>query len=129
MPLQYSVAVRNARLDAVARVVGPAPILELRSGSPPAACDAAPGGTLLAAGALPEIWMAPAAAGLKSKVGEWRLLGRAAGKIGHYRLVAAGICHEQGTVGADGVMRTDRAEIEPGQTVNVLVYTKTCGND
>lgn len=129
MPLQYSVAVRNARLDAVARVIGPSPILELRTGPPPATCEAAPAGSLLAAGALPEIWTVTAAAGRKSKAGEWRLVGQAAGKIGHYRLVAAGVCHEQGTAGADGVMQTDRAEIEPGQSVTVIVYTKTAGND
>ena len=53
MTLQYSVAVRNARLDAVESTIGTSAILEIRSGAQPANCAAADSGTLLASMSLP----------------------------------------------------------------------------
>lgn len=69
MALQYSVGVRNAKLDAVETTIGTAPILEIRSGAPPADCATADSGTLLASMTLPSDWMAAAASGQKAKSG------------------------------------------------------------
>lgn len=105
MALQYSVAVRNAKLDAVETAIGASPILKIRTGAPPANCAAADIGTVLATLTLPADWMAAAANGTKAKAGTWEdTSADAAGTAGHYRIYASdGItCHEQGTVTATG---------------------------
>jgi hypothetical protein len=79
MALQFSTAVRNARLDAIESTIGTAPILEIRSGSPPANCAAADTGTLLASMTLPSDWMAAASNGSKVKAGTWEDLTANAG--------------------------------------------------
>ena len=48
MTLQYSAAVRNAKLDAVETAIGASAILKIRSGAVPANCAAADAGTVLA---------------------------------------------------------------------------------
>lgn len=137
MTMQYSVAVRNARLDAVETVIGSAPILELRSGSPPANCAAAASGTLLAQDALPSDWLAAASAGSKAKtVSAWTLTGRApGGTIGHFRIYDAGsptdTCHIQGTVtitDGGGDMTVDNTSIAESQVVTVTSFSITAGN-
>ena len=57
MTLQYSVAVRNARLDVVESTTGASPVLEIRTGAPPVNCAAADSGTVLATVNLPSDWM------------------------------------------------------------------------
>lgn len=131
--MQLSVAVRNARLDAIEAAVGASPILQLRSGAAPANCAAASTGSLLASGALPADWMAPAAAGVKAKNGTWRLTGTAAGTIGHFRLFdsTGTVCHAQGTVtltGGGGDMEVDALTLVLNQVVNVTSAQITAGN-
>ncbi|HKY51710.1 MAG TPA: hypothetical protein VJP45_10680, partial [Candidatus Limnocylindria bacterium] len=69
--MQLSVAVRNARLDAIETAIGTSPILRIRTGAPPAACATADSGTVLAEMTLPSDWMAAAASGAKALVGSW----------------------------------------------------------
>lgn len=134
MPLQYSVAVQNARLDAVETTIGASAILKFRTGAPPANCAAADSGTVLATLNLPTDWMAPAASGQKSKLGTWEdAAADGVGLIGHYRIYASdGVtCGEQGDVtitGGGGLMTVDNTSVALGQAVSITSYTKTSGN-
>lgn len=134
MALQYSVAVRNARLQAVEDTIGASPILKIRTGAPPANCATADSGTVLATVALPADWMAAASAGSQAKAGTWSdASADAAGTAAHYRLYASdGVtCHEQGTVtatGGGGDMTVDNTSFAVGQAFTVTAYTKTAGN-
>ena len=134
MAFQYSAQVRNAKLDAIESTVGAAPIMELRSGAPPATTADAASGTLLAQDALPSDWMAAAAAGVKAKTGTWTLTGITSGTIGHFRIYDAGspsLCHMQGTVtasGGGGDMTVDNTSIAEAQEVTVDTFQLTAGN-
>src|SRR5688500_4220569 len=118
MALQFSVAVRNARLDVVESTIGVSPTLEIRSGAPPATCATADSGTVLATMTLPSDWMAAASAGAKALSGTWQdAAADAAGTAGHFRIKAAGTCHLQGTVtatGGGGDMTLDNAVLAAG---------------
>lgn len=137
MSVQQSVAIRNAKLDAVETVVGTTPVMKLFSGAQPANCAAANSGTELATGVLPSDWMAAASGGTKAKAGTWTLTGAAGAGTGtdaaHYRIYAVdGVtCHEQGSVtdtGGGGDLTLDNANIATDQVVTVTSYTKTAGN-
>src|SRR4051812_47178823 len=88
--LQYSVPVRNAKLDAVETTIGTLPIIEFRTGAPPADCATAASGTLLAQSALPSDWLAAASAGAKAKSGAWALTGVGSGTICYFRIYDSG---------------------------------------
>jgi hypothetical protein len=133
MAVQLSVAVRNARLDAIETVVGTTPKLQIRTGAQPANCAAAASGTLLAEITLPSDWAAAASAGSKAMSGTWQVNAVAAGTAAHYRLVdsAGTTCHEQGTVtatGGGGDLTLDNTSIASGQQVTITTWTKTDGN-
>jgi hypothetical protein len=135
MTMQYSVAVRNARLDTVESTIGTTPILELRSGPPPANCAAADSGTLLAQLTLPSDWLAAAASGAKAKSGTWSGTGAGTGVIAHFRIKRAGspdTTDIQGTVGASGSptydMVVDNVNVADGQAITVNSFTLTAGN-
>ena len=134
MALQYSVKVRNERLDQLEDSIGVSPLIELRSGAAPASCAAADSGTLLAQGTLPSDWMAAASGGSKAKNGTWTIIGLAAGTIGHFRIKEAGspdTCHVQGTVtatGGGGDMTVDNTSIADDQVVTVNTFTLTAAN-
>ena len=53
MTLQYATALRNAQLDAIETFGGVSAILKIRSGAPPADCQTADSGTVLATLNLP----------------------------------------------------------------------------
>lgn len=135
--LQYSVAVRNSKLDAVETAIGTLPIIELRVGAPPADCSQAATGTLLAQAALPSDWMNNASAGSKTKLGTWQfniLAGISSLNIGYFRIYDAqspSTCHIQGTVtatGGGGDMTVDNINVSAGQQVTVNTFTLTAGN-
>jgi hypothetical protein len=135
MALQYSVAVRNARLDAVESTTGTSAKLEIRSGSVPANCAAADAGTLLASMTLPSDWMDAAASGTKSKAaGTWQdASADATGTAGHFRVKDNGgtTCHIQGTItatGGGGDMTLDSTSITASQQVTITSFTLTGGN-
>lgn len=134
MALQYSVAVRNARLDAVESTTGTSAILRIRSGSPPANCAASRAGTVLATLNLPSDWMAAAGGGTKAKSGTWETLNaNASGTAGHFEIMdsTGTTCHVQGTVtatGGGGDMTVDNTSINAGQQVTVTGFTLTGGN-
>jgi hypothetical protein len=134
MAVQLSVAVRNARLDAIETTVGTSAILTIRSGAPPADCAAANSGTLLATLNLPSDWMAAAGSGSKAKSGTWQdTSADAAGTAGHFRIHDSGgaTCHMQGTVTATaggGDLTLDNIILAAGQVVTITGFTISDGN-
>ena len=128
MALQLSMAVRNARLDAIETAIGADAILKIRSGAKPADCAAADAGTVLATLALPADYMANAASASKAKSGTWQdLAADAAGTAGHFRIYAANgtTCHAQGTitaVGGGGDMELDNTVFAAGQAFEVKTF-------
>ena len=132
--LQFSVAVRNARLDAVESTSGTSAILKIRSGAPPANCATADSGTVLATLNLPSDWMAAASGGTKSLSGTWSdSSADATGTAAHFRLYASDgtTCHAQGTVtatGGGGDMTVDNTSFASGQAFSVTSFTLSEGN-
>jgi hypothetical protein len=132
--MQYSVAVRNARLDVVETTVGASAILKVRTGAAPATCATADSGTVLATVNLPADWMANAVNGVKSMSGTWEdTAADAAGTAGHFRIYdpAGTVCHIQGTVsmsGGGGDMVLDNTSFAAGQDFIVSSFTLTAGN-
>ena len=134
MALQYSVAVRNAQLDALETTIGTSAVLKIRTGAPPASVAAADSGTVLATLSLPSDWMAAASSGSKAKSGTWEdASADAAGTAAHWRLYASDgtTAHAQGTVtatGGGGDMLVDNVVFAAGQTFTVTGFTITAGN-
>src|ERR1043165_4607610 len=119
MTMQYSTAVRNARLDVLETTIGVSAILRIRTAAPPVNCAGADSGTVLATVTLPSDWMAAASGGAKSKSGTWQdLSADAAGTAGHFRIKQGGTCHIQGTctiTGGGGDMILDNTNFAVGQ--------------
>lgn len=133
MTLQYSVAVRNARLDTVESTTGASAKLYIYSGAVPANCAAADPAGLLATISLPADWMDVAASGSKAKLGTWSVAASAAGNAASFRVkdTTGTTCHIQGTVtatGGGGDMTLNNINIASGQTVTVDTFTLTGGN-
>lgn len=131
MAFQFSVATRNAALDAIETTIGTGPTLEIRSGSVPANAAAADSGTVLATLALPSDWLAAASNGSKSLSGTWQdLSADAAGTAGHFRIKGAGTTHIQGSItatGGGGDMTLDNTSIAAGQQVVITSFTISAG--
>ena len=134
MAFQLSVAVRNARLDAIETAIGASAVLKIRTGAPPANCAASVSGTVHATLALPADWMAGASGGTKALAGTWQdASADAAGTAAHFRLYASDgtTCHAQGTVtatGGGGDMTVDNTNFAAGQSFSVSSFTLTEGN-
>src|SRR4051812_11114067 len=98
MAVQYSVAVRNAKLDAFETVAGTSVILTIRSGAAPANCATANSGTVLATCTLPSDWMSAASGGTKTLLGTWQdTSADATGTAAHFRIhdSTGTTCHMQ----------------------------------
>ncbi len=134
MTLQYSVAVRNAKLDAIETTIGTSAVLKIRTGAAPADCATADSGTVLATCNLPSDYFAAASGGSKAKSGTWEDgSADAAGTAAHFRLYASDgtTCHAQGTVtatGDGGDMEVDNVVFAAGQAFTVTGFTITAGN-
>jgi hypothetical protein len=132
--MQYSVAVRNARLDITETTIGTTPVLKVRTGAVPANTATADSGTVLATVNLPSDWMAAASNGTKSMLGTWEdAAADAAGTAGHFRIYASDgtTCHIQGTVTATaggGDMTVDNTNFAAGQDFIVTSFSITAGN-
>jgi hypothetical protein len=132
MALQFSVAVRNAMLNAIETTIGTGAVLTVRSGAAPATCATADSGTLLASITLASDWADAAASGAKA----WSSLPvtdasiNATGTAGHWRLYASDgtTCGAQGTVtvtGGGGDLTVDSTSFISGQAFNVTAWTWT----
>lgn len=131
MAIQFSVAVRNARVNAIETTIGTSPKLQLRTGAQPATCATANSGTLLCELTLPSDWANAGSSGASTLLGTWSGTAVATGTAAHYRIQdsAGTTCHEQGTVGqGSGDLSLDNSAIVSGQTVNIATWTTTDGN-
>lgn len=135
MAIQFSVAVRNAMLDAIETTIGASAVLKIRSGSAPADCAAADSGTVLATIALAADWAAAASGGTKawSGVPVSDSSADATGTAAHFRLYASDgtTCGEQGTVtatGGGGDITVDSTSFTAGQTFQITSWTWTAPN-
>lgn len=134
MAIQFSVAVRNARLDAIETAIGASAIMLIRTGAAPASCATADSGTVLATLNLPSDWMAAAASGSKSMSGTWQdSSADASGTAGHFRIYdsSGATCHLQGTVtatGGGGDLQVDNVNFATGQSFTITSFTLTDGN-
>lgn len=132
MALQFSVAARNGRLDAIETEAGTSAVLKIRTGSAPADCATADSGTVLASMTLPSDWMAAASGGSKAKSGTWSdSSADATGTAAHFRIYKSDgtTCVIQGTCGiGSGDLQLDNTSIATGQTVTITAFTLTDGN-
>ncbi len=134
MTVQLSVAVRNARLDAIETTIGVSAILKIRTGAQPATCATADSGTVLATLNLPSDYMAAASSGSKAKNGTWEdTSADATGTAAHWRLYASDgtTCHAQGSItatGGGGDMTVDSTSFTSGQAFTVTAFSLTDGN-
>lgn len=128
MSLQFSEALRNARINAIEPLIGISPILKVRTGGRPATCAAPDAGTVLATITLPDDWMQAAATGQASKTGLWQVRATAAGTAAHFRLYAANgvTCHMQGSVSranGGGDLLLDHIDLAVDQWVTINAFT------
>jgi len=123
---QYSVAVNNARLDAIETAIGTGPLLRFYTGAMPATPATAASGTLLDSQALPSDWLAAAASAIKSKAGTWTGTFDAAGTAGYWRIYdsTGTTCHMQGLVFQQVQIATNALTAANG---NVLNFAATTG--
>jgi hypothetical protein len=131
MAVQYSVAARNAMLDAIETTTGTAARLLLYTGAVPANCAAADPAGLVATLVLPSDWMNAASGGTKTLLGSWTVAASGSGTAISYRIKDSSLttCHEQGTVGTSGTdIVLDNNVINSGQTVTITTKTITAGN-
>lgn len=131
MAFQFSVAARNASLDAIETAIGVSPTLTIRTGVAPANCAAARTGTVLATLVLPSDFLAAAAAGAKAIAGTWQdTSADAAGTAGHFSVDQGVACHIQGGItatGGGGDMTLDNVIIALAQQVTVTAFTINAG--
>jgi hypothetical protein len=134
MAIQFSEAVRNARLDAIETAIGTSAVLKIRTGSAPANVATADSGTVLATLTLPSDWMAAASGGSKAKSGTWEdTSADADGTAAHFRIYASNgtTAHMQGTVtitGGGGDLQVDNTSFATGQSFTITAFTLTEGN-
>jgi hypothetical protein len=134
MAIQFSVGVRNGRLDSIETTIGTTPILRIRSGGPPTNAAATDTGDVLATMTLPSDWMSAASSGSKERLGTWQdTSADDTGVAGHFRIYDSSgtTCHIQGTItatGGGGDMELDNTSLATGQQVTVSTFTLTDGN-
>lgn len=134
MTIQFSVSVRNARLDAAETAIGPRAIVKIREGSKPSNCAAADTGRVLATMELLADWMSDAMSGSKALLGHWRdASADRTGTAGHFRIYSedGATCGLQGTItvtSGGGDMTLSSLAIEAWQEVNVTAFTLTDGD-
>lgn len=134
MAVQLSVAVRNARLDAIETAIGADAVLKIRTGAQPADVATADSGTVLATLTLPTDWLAAASSGSKAKSGTWQdTSADATGTAAHFRIYASDgtTAHLQGSVtatGGGGDLTLDNTSIASGQSVTITSFSLTDGN-
>lgn len=134
MALQFSVAVRNARLDAIESTVGVSPILTIRTGAQPSDCSQANSGTVVATLNLPSDWLANASSGSKAKAGTWEdTSADNAGTAAHFRIhdSTGTTCHLQGSVtatGGGGQLTLDNIVLASGQDIVITSFAISDSN-
>mgnify|MGYP003529545959 CR=1 FL=1 len=134
MSVNLSVAVRNARLDAIESAIGVSAVLKVRSGAKPTNITDADSGTVLATLNLPSDWMAAASGGVKGLSGTWQdTSADNTGSAAHFRVYASDgtTQHIQGTVtitGGGGDMTVDNTSFVSAQSFTITAFDITDGN-
>lgn len=132
MSIQFSAAVRNARLNAIWTAIGASAKLMFYSGAMPANCATAASGSLLATLTLPATEENAALGGQATIAsGPWTGTASASGTVGYFRVTdsTGTTCHIQGTVGqGSGDMSFDNNVLATGQNLQVTAFTETDGN-
>lgn len=134
MTIQFSVAVRNAELDAIETAISTSAVMKIRTGAAPADVATADSGTVLATLSLPSDWLAAASSGAKAKAGTWQdASADNTGTAAHFRVYASDgtTAHIQGTVtatGGGGDMTVDNTSFAAAQSFTVTGFTLTAGN-
>jgi hypothetical protein len=134
MTVQLSVSALNTMLDSIETTVGTAPVLQIRTGAPPASCASGATGSVLVTMTLPSDWMSNAVNGTKTKNGTWEdTSADGSGTAGHFRIWDSTVttCHLQGTVtatGGGGDMTVDNTSINTGQDVVVTSFSMGTAN-
>lgn len=133
MSLQFSVLVRNARLDAVEVQIGASAKLAFYSGAVSANCAASSPSGLLSTLSLPSDWLASASGGTKGLLGTWAGTGSANGNAASFRVFGSDgtTCGMQGTTtvtGGGGDLTLDNVNIASAQAINISAFTITDGN-
>lgn len=136
MAVQFNVATRNARLDAIESTNGTSCSLEIRTGSAPATCATAGTGTVLSTINLPTDWMAAAGSGQKLYTATWQDANMDnTGTAAHFRVYNSQAtkdnttCFMQGTVGVGtGDLQVNSTSFAPGGTFTITQFTLTDGN-
>jgi hypothetical protein len=132
MTHQYSVAVRDARNDAIETVIGNSAKLYIYSGAEPENCAASDPSGLLATLSLPSDWIGTSLNGVKAKGAiVWSGIAAVAGVAASYRIKdsTGTTCHIQGSVGiGTGDLQLDNTNIAIGQTITISTYQITDGN-
>lgn len=122
---------RNNILDGLETFIGTSAVLKIKTGAPPATCDTADSGTVLATLSLPSDWMAAAANGTKAKSGTWEdASADNTGTAAHWRIYASDgtTCHMQGTItatGGGGDMTLITTSITSGQPITITGFSLT----
>jgi hypothetical protein len=130
MALQYSVALRSARLDAKTSAVGSAGILRIYTGVAPADCAAASSGTLLSAHTLGSPFAPGASAGVLSPTLPSNVNAGTTGTAGYWRIYQSNgtTCVMQGSVGTSGAdMNLNTLSLVSGGPVQINSWTFTEG--
>lgn len=135
MAIQLSVAVRNARLNAIETTIGTAAVLkiyDLTAGAP-ADCAASITGTILATMTLPTDWMNAAGSGQMTYIATWSdASADASGTADFFRIFASDgtTCGMQGTVGqGTGDLSLVNTVIVATQgPITISAFTLTDGN-
>lgn len=131
MAVQFSVAVRNARQNAIEATIGTSPLLRLFTLAQPANCAASSTGTLLCTLTLPSDWVGASSGGATALAGTWTGTAIAAGTCAHYRIFdsTGTTCHEQGSVGiGTGDLQLDNTSIAVNQVISIATWVTTDGN-
>lgn len=133
MTISMSVALRNARLNAIETLIGTSAVIKIRTGPKPGIANA-DSGDVLATLNLPSNWMAAAAAGVVDLTGTWEdISADASGVAGHWRMYASDgtTQHMEGTISATGLggdMTMANTTLVAGQGVLITLFRLTEGN-
>lgn len=128
--MQFSVAVRTARVSQIQAVTGGSATLVIYQGTiPGSAAAAVSGATVLATIALPATFLT-SSAGTTTLAGTWSVAASATGTAQFFRIIdSSSNCHVQGTIGTSGAdMNLNSVAIGSGQTVQITAFSLTDAN-
>lgn len=134
MPLQFSVAMRNALLAAITARIGAPAQLKMFQGAVPASVTDPDAAVVIATVEIPDTPFDPPVNGVMAKAGTWEdPAADAGGTLGHFRIYedAGTTVLMQGTITATsggGDMEVDNTVVNQDQTITINTLTLTAQN-